>query len=297
MPSDIQPSSQTPDLFLVHLSRHVYMDLVHTLLTLLPPPPDPSPQALHDRNLAAIAKIADHRPINALELDFAATYVINRAQADDALRQIRNLDGDLKTYSRLQSNYNALIRGALSAEGHLRRTQAVRRAREPDANPSNADAWAYHIALTELRRALDILAPAPEEPAPPPALEPSCPPLETSRLTLEPAQPMPTARQPDPPAAVIAIPVAAGRSGAVAPRGRSAPAQPAAPPVASEQDEPSRDLVAEAEHYAVIYPRRADVIRRHGGLPPDCDFGPPDDDLVQAIVAGSGHASQHLALG
>ena len=46
------------------------------------------------------------------------------------------------------------------------------------------------------------------------------------------------------------------------------------------------DLPAQAEKYAIIYPRRAQLIRRVGGLPARCDFGPPEHELVQAIVHG-----------
>ena len=53
---------------------------------------------------------------------------------------------------------------------------------------------------------------------------------------------------------------------------------------ASAVEEP--DLLAEAEHYAILYPERAALIRRVGGLPDDPSFGPPDDDLVQALIAG-----------
>jgi hypothetical protein len=50
---------------------------------------------------------------------------------------------------------------------------------------------------------------------------------------------------------------------------------------------PPRDLAAEADYYAIVYPNRAQPIRRCGGLPPDYDFGPPDEDLVRAIVTGA----------
>jgi len=45
------------------------------------------------------------------------------------------------------------------------------------------------------------------------------------------------------------------------------------------------DPVAEAEHYALIYPERAALIRRFGRMPSDASFGPPDDDLMQALIA------------
>ena len=39
--------------------------------------------------------------------------------------------------------------------------------------------------------------------------------------------------------------------------------------------------------YAVIHPRRAARIRALGGLPEPCDFGPPEPELVRAIVTGT----------
>ena len=63
------------------------------------------------------------------------------------------------------------------------------------------------------------------------------------------------------------------------------PAQAAAEPPADT--EPKRDLAAEAEMYAIMYPRRARLIRARGGLPDDIDFGPPDPELVPFIVTGT----------
>jgi hypothetical protein len=63
----------------------------------------------------------------------------------------------------------------------------------------------------------------------------------------------------------------------------AAPPQPEAP----DSDEPVVDLVAEADMYAVIHPRRAARIRALGGLPEPCDFGPPEPELVHAIVTGT----------
>ena len=76
-----------------------------------------------------------------------------------------------------------------------------------------------------------------------------------------------------PPPAPEAVAVAAEVAPAPAPR-----AAPKAVPA---------ELAAEGDAYALHYPRRARLIRRHGGLPPDCDFGPPDPELVHAIVAGT----------
>ncbi len=41
------------------------------------------------------------------------------------------------------------------------------------------------------------------------------------------------------------------------------------------------------EAYVHIYPKRAALIRRHGGVPADVSFGPPDPAIVEALVTGT----------
>jgi hypothetical protein len=65
-----------------------------------------------------------------------------------------------------------------------------------------------------------------------------------------------------------------------------APMEPSPPPPADETQEPVPDPVAEAELYAKMYPERARLIRRHGGMPPDATFDEPDDWLARAVVNG-----------
>jgi hypothetical protein len=81
--------------------------------------------------------------------------------------------------------------------------------------------------------------------------------------------------------------------------GRAPPAPIAAPPPAEPVPEPEPEpppedkfvRLNEAEQYAIIYPRRAALIRSLGGLPARPDFGPPPPELVHAIVTGT---SPHL---
>jgi len=70
------------------------------------------------------------------------------------------------------------------------------------------------------------------------------------------------------------------------------PPEPAEPEPALEPElEPGPDaspealLATAAEEYAVIYPRRAALIRRAGRLPDKVSFGPPDEDMVRALLA------------
>jgi hypothetical protein len=65
------------------------------------------------------------------------------------------------------------------------------------------------------------------------------------------------------------------------------PPHPPSAPIPEQAVAPQPDPVAEAEQYAIIYPRRAALIRSLGGLPAKCDFGPPLPELVHAIVTGT----------
>ena len=72
--------------------------------------------------------------------------------------------------------------------------------------------------------------------------------------------------------------------------GRTPPAPIAQPQPTREPEpeaEPIADLAAEAEQYAIIHPRRAALIRAAGGLPANCDFGPPPPELLPLIVNGA----------
>jgi len=72
--------------------------------------------------------------------------------------------------------------------------------------------------------------------------------------------------------------------------GRAGPSpmeEPAPPPAPLEEAEPQTELAVEADQYALIHPRRAALMRRLGGLPEKCTFGPPAAELVEAIVSGS----------
>jgi len=69
----------------------------------------------------------------------------------------------------------------------------------------------------------------------------------------------------------------------------TAPEPPPPPPSTAEpprDDEPRPDPIAEAEHYALIYPDRARLIRRTGGVPANAKFGKPEPAIAHALVTG-----------
>ena len=58
------------------------------------------------------------------------------------------------------------------------------------------------------------------------------------------------------------------------------------PPPPTEDDRQRLRLLTQADKYAVLHPMRARLIRRLGGLPPDCGVESPPPDLLDAIRTG-----------
>jgi hypothetical protein len=241
------------------LAELAYYQLVHTLTGLLPSSLADTPEALAVRNQAAIARVAAMLPVNSDEADLAAHCVAARAQAEEIMRLLRVHADDIGLVLKLNAQYALMERTALADRAQLLRLQTARQKREKSPAACDQDNWAQHIAQQTLQKALDgpPLTPiaAPAPPEPTPAAQPDSLPPE--------------------------------------PELRAAP-PPTDAAILQSADEQLVDLAQEAERYAIIYPRRAQQIRRLGGSPPDCDFGPPDDDLVHAIVTGTSPALRAL---
>jgi len=317
----------SPDLTVV-LTFHSYYQLYHTLAGTLPPPVNDTPEALAARTHAAMDKVAAMLPTNANEAELAAQCVAMRAQADHVLRALRKHEGDIAVEMKLNAQYNAMVRTSSAVLGRLQRTQAIRHKREADGAALKADESTQYVVTRWMQQAMEAgpvpAAPTAERAAPAPAAElpaPGSDPVPIAQppvpsVAAAPAPELAAAPPPDlaaapPPAAALTLPpvsvlppvsapVAACLPAAIAPGLRATPEPAAGPPRSgpmaspAEADEPPRDLPTEAERYAVVYPRRAQEIRRYGGLPPDCTFGPPDDELMRAIINGSSPALRAL---
>jgi hypothetical protein len=330
----MDPASPQPPDRALQWQREMYYKIVHSLNLGLPPPVDGTPEALDRRVRDAIAHVSCLKPLNQDEADTAARVVAASAHAMDCLRlAVRHAD-DLKEAGKLRAQAASMMRQANGARSLLMRVQAERRKRDNDPSASEEDLWAQHIAqelMTEVFRD-GPLAPAAAAPAvsvPMPGAEPlrvSATPGPAPVAAPSPLRAATSDRHQDkcpaerteaPPSLVeggweegefsSTRPVVHVPEPAVAPpsgRAASLPTVPApatpgraqAPPAMkpAEDGVPAVDLAAEAERYAVIYPRRARLIRRLGGLPADCDFGPPEPELVHAIVTGSGPALRAL---
>src|SRR5450432_2028227 len=139
----------------IDLATDLYYQLVHTLTGLLPPPLDDTPDALHTRNLAAIAKVAALLPVNANEADLAAQCIAARAQAEDLLRLLRQHEGDIRLVIRLNAQYGSMVRTSLSVHGRLMRVQALRQKREAIDGAANQDAWTLYVAERSMLGVVD----------------------------------------------------------------------------------------------------------------------------------------------
>jgi hypothetical protein len=59
------------------------------------------------------------------------------------------------------------------------------------------------------------------------------------------------------------------------------------PALPEPADTPQPATLTEAEMYATLYPERAARIRANRGLPANIDFGPPEPEIVAALVNGT----------
>lgn len=274
------------------LSRDAWWQLTHTLETLLPGPLNDTPQALLARTHAALAKISDMAPVNSDEADLAAQCVACRAQAEETMRDLRRLDGsdDDKRRAQLNRMYVALIRTALSLRRQLQRMQADRREKEADTATTEAESWTRYIAAREMQQALAQPAGLTAEPPLPPALEYQTPQPDPVPPDISPPD-IAEAAAAAPPLTSPAVPPPQPEPSPPSPRlpeplpRPSPPFNPHPSRHAPAEEIQPRDLDQEVEYYAAVYPRRARQIRQYGGLPPDCTFGPPDEELLAALLA------------
>ena len=180
----------------IDLDAQAWRHLTQTLIALLPPPVQDTPEATETRNHAAIARIAALAPVNANEAELAAQCVLTRAQAEHVMRLIRIHDDDIKLVIRLNAQYLAMVKLSLAANNRLVREQQQRRKRETNLEDADQDEWTRHIAAQTM---LDAL---PEEPKTEPKshtvgnetptgrlpspIAPTCPPPAPAPLTQSP---------------------------------------------------------------------------------------------------------------
>ncbi|HBK04305.1 MAG TPA: hypothetical protein DDZ81_00390 [Acetobacteraceae bacterium] len=154
-----QPSNPPID-----LPAQAYRHLIHTLIALLPPPIEDTPEATLARNHAAIARIAALAPVNANEAELAAQCIAARAQAEDVLRLIRLHANDINLVIKLNAQYSAMVRASLAVHNRLLREQQQRRKRETTHSAADQDEWTRDIAAQAMLSAIPLEPTVPQAP-------------------------------------------------------------------------------------------------------------------------------------
>lgn len=289
MDLDPPPPPLDPNL---QLLRDIHLRAVDTLHGMLPPPAGDSSEAWLVRDHAALASVASLVPGNPAEGRVAANHVAAMEHASQCLAEVADFPHDLKQVARLRAQAASMGREARGYLGTLLRMQAIRLKRESKDSTREGAAWTEHCLLGNMTQALERLVGARD--------------AGQGDAGCGGAAPLAGARSGDAPftqapaAAVVATPLprhpSAGSVVATPPQPNAAPAPRSTARAAdtdagaADTDEPPRDLADEVDYYANVYPSRLRLIRKHGGLPPNCDFGPPDPELVRAILASSSPA-------
>jgi hypothetical protein len=233
----------------MQLQRDIYYEAAQTLRGSLPPPIEDTPEGWLRRDRTAIATVASLVPASSAEARLAAHHVAAVAHSDEALRQAVQQAADRKRVAQLRAQSASMGREARGFLGSLLRLQAVRQKREAtDASRDNAD-WTERSAFGLMTEAMEIMPPAP----------------------LPAAAPLTAAPSP-PPAAEL-------------PPSRFLPPQDYSE--WSEEEKRQDRLSARASRYAILNTKNVQIIRKLGRLPDNCDFEPPDPELLHEIIHGN----------
>jgi hypothetical protein len=245
----------SPDL--PNLPPSVAREVYANLCDLLPSPRTAAQEDRDARDETAMAAVAALYPADAFEALLAAEIVGADACAKDSLRLAVQPGQSLATIFRCRAQASAMMRHAQGGYRALQRRQWVREKAEAAMHPAAMERAGWWFR--------DASVPAPDE-APEPGAGEGRAAGQMEAGQMEAAQPA------APPPAV---------------------APPSVPPPGPAPGRPGFSDLTEAEQYAVIYPARAALIRANGGLPAtvnaglDPTFGPPEPELVEALVSGT----------
>jgi hypothetical protein len=242
----------------IQLQRDIHLEAVDTLRRSLPPPPINTPEAWLRRDRVALAKVAELVPANATESALAASHVAALAHFNDCTRQASLKRDDPRRTDQLRSQAASMGREARGFLGSLLRAQGTRKRREADPVACDRAAMTEHCVLGLMMDALDRLPPLPES---------------------------------------LAVPPADALAGPIADGAPAAPPSPAAAvPAAPKQYLDYKDwpeevkrkdrLRSAVDRYAIVHTMQAQLIRRLRRLPDNCDFEPPEPEVLEALING-----------
>jgi len=231
----------------IQLQFDLHARVVDTLRGILPPPLEDMPEAWSLRDRLALSDVNCLLPANPVEARLAALHVAATEYARYCLLQAPLYVDDPKRWGQLMAQAASMGREARGYVNTLYRVQRVRQKREATEASRDAAAMAEHCTLGLMTQALERMPPGPPK-----------------RPAVQPAK------------AVAA----------------AAPA-PAAEKVHyrdysewSEEEKQADRLRAKADHYAIVNTVRVKEIRKLGRLPDNCDFEPPEPEVLHAIING-----------
>jgi hypothetical protein len=147
------------------LAREIYADLCRDL----PPPSPDTPEARTARDERAMAAVAALIPENHFEAELAALIVAKVFHARHALHDASRPNLTVDALNRFRNQASRMDRDSQSGVRNLLRIQAERRKAEDAARPAameRAGYW-YKDSLVMAGRPLPLLAPEPDDDAPP----------------------------------------------------------------------------------------------------------------------------------
>ena len=281
-------------------------DQVRRSLQMLPCEPD-TPEAHDERDQVIIALASSLNPSSFFEMDQAAKAAVASAHQFGAIIELGVCRGDNDRTAQVRREYCSLGREGRGALNALQKLQRERRRLKPD--DAATVAAADRAAFDDLTGAMETLPPLTPLPPPMPPREPAAadaragappePRLVGHALLASHLAPGPKITRPPAPlppsmthladAPELEIPQGWGPHD---PPGY-APWEPGCETPMwytvhddnlTEIQRQLRGIYDEADRLAVLKPQRVQLIRRHRGPPPDCDFPIPSDDVMHVLL-------------
>jgi hypothetical protein len=250
-PSDPPPTDPPVDPNVKH-RQIAYYEIVKHLREKLPFTDTMSDTDRTRMLAAAISDVRDLQPATGFEARLAACAVAALSHDDLCTAQVTCCLEDIRLTGKLRAQSASMGSQARGYLNTLAKLQATRIKRDGDDKTCESGAWAEHYSESSLRQAAEQL---PAEPTPVP-----------QPVWTEPPRPQ----------------RAAGR---FAPPAQRAVFEPE--PERTEEDLRRARLVHDVDMYTVVYPLRARVIRRLGGMPPDAPFEAPEPEVMAELLVAN----------
>ncbi|HVC59654.1 MAG TPA: hypothetical protein VND19_04720 [Acetobacteraceae bacterium] len=230
------------------LQLDIHDRAVDTLRGILPPPLDDTPEAWSLRDRVALATVASLLAATPVEACLAVLRVAAAEYACHFLRRLPHYADDPRREAQVLAQSASMGREARGHLNPLLRLQAVRIKREANVATRDSTAMSEYCTLG----------------------------LMTGALQRQP---------PGPPARPAMPPAKAAPAAAPAPR----PEMVRLRDYSEWSDEEKRleRLESDAGRYAVLHPERVKLIHKLGALPENCDFEPPDPELLHETITGN----------